>query len=641
MAIRSKLGLALVLTAALTASPAPQFIATAADGPSAAHAQAHRNGNAVAPAYNSVGITDGRTLARGQLDAAGSSFDAATLAAAGYGPGARVTVNGVDLHMPRTRPGQKDNVSPSTVPTTIGLRGRGNAIAFLATTTSSARPINVTVHYTDRTELRTFVTTNTWTTATPDPLGIVQDAVRVNGRNTPTTATADPTTPYGIFGSGVAVDPRKTVRNIEVSGNGLAHIFDAKIATVVEPFGVDSRGGRTPQPDSCDPLVQGQGICDAQESGIFEKGDPSAHLRYTTKNGRLPQDTGAFYNEITPKSSAPGTYFMTNGWKGGYFGIQELEDSSKIAIFSIFGPAKGEVPDDRLTSKVLYTIPGGDLVIHGEYAGGPSVRIPFDWKLGRTYATMVTEQVDESNGHAKIVTAWLNRSPVGQRAQWVRLMTVRTERPSTDTGLSSLYSFVEDFVRDDTFQAGRARTAAYGNAYTWSRRQDRWIPLSKVSFTGQMSRLFTIQNDAFPTPDAPCKVTETVTGSSIPAEAARSHVNSIWDTTSPSCRAPGMIAPIRAVRAGAPLYRQETVATITATADGAALVIDGGPYADGEALRVTVDGTAVSTTVTAGDDGRLTKSRIALPRALAAGTHRLTVSGVASGLTGTTTVTVR
>ncbi|XAS67551.1 DUF3472 domain-containing protein [Micrococcaceae bacterium Sec5.7] len=598
------------------------------------------SGGAVASAFNNVGITDSATRSKGQLDAAGSSFSSASLTAAGYEPGAGVTAAGIGFVLPDTAPGEPDNIAPSAEPTSIKLRGQGNAIAFLATTTSGNRPFNVTVTYKDKTRLRTFALTNTWTTATPDPLELVHDAFRIPGRNTPAAADVNTDKKYGMFVSGINIDPAKEVKEIEVSGNGLAHIFDTKIVTVAEPFNVDSRGGRTPQPNSCDPLIQGQGICDAQAAGIFEKGDPSAHLRYTTQNGVLPADANAFYNEITPLSSTPASYFMTNGFTGGYFGIQELEDSSKIAIFSIFGPNKGQVPDDKLSSKVLYTIPGGNLVIHGEYAGGPSIRIPFDWQLGKNYATMITEQTDKSDGHAKIVTAWINLKPTDQAPEWTRLMTVRTERPATQTNLSGLYSFIEDFKRDNLFTGGRARTASYGNAYTYSPAKDSWVPLNKVSFTGQMSRLFSIQNDAFPAAGQPCKVTETVTGSSIPFADARSNVNSIWNTASRSCQDPGLGAPVAAARKGAPLYVQETVASITAAVSGTTLTVNGSPYANDEPLLVTVDGASVATTATATDDGKLTNTAISLAAPLPSGAHKVTVTGKSSGLSGTARLTV-
>lgn len=633
MNTRMRGGLALLTAAALASGTT---VAASADRGSS---NGHPSGS-VAAAFNNVGITDASTRANGQLDAARSSFSAATLTAAGYPPGATVTAAGIDFTMPDTAPGEPDNIAPNVQPSNIKLRGQGNAVAFLATTTSGSRPFNVTVTYKDKSTLQTFALTNTWTTATPDPLELVHDAFRVSGRNTPAGADVDTDTQYGMFVSGINIDPAKEVKEIAVSGNGLAHIFDARIVTVPTPFKADPRGGRTPQPNSCDPLVSGQGICDAQAAGIFEKADPSAHLRYTTQNGVLPADANAFYNEVTPLSSAPASYFMTNGFNGGYFGIQELEDRSKIAIFSIFGPQKGQVPDGKLSSKVLYTIPGGNLVIHGEYAGGPSIRIPFDWELGKNYATLITEQTDTSDGHAKIVTAWINLKPTDEAPEWTRLMTVRTERPAAQTNLSGLYSFIEDFKRDNLFTAGRARTASYGNAYTFSPAKDAWVPLNKVSFTGQMSRLFTIQNDAFPTAGQPCKVTETVTGSSIPFREARSNVNSIWNTASKSCQNPGSAAPVAAAKRDAPLYVQETFASITATVSGAALAVTGSPYANDEPLHVTVDGTSVATTATATEDGKLANTAITLTAPLPAGTHEVIVTGKSSGLSGTATVTV-
>jgi Domain of unknown function (DUF3472)/Domain of unknown function (DUF5077) len=641
---RLRIGLSLLTTAGL-ASGATAAVAVVPGTPGASPATAAANAGAVSRAFNNVGITDAGTLAKGQLDAASSSFNAAGLAAAGYGPGAKLSVNGIDFRMPSSAPGTPDNIAPNAAGTTVKLQGKGNAVAFLATTTSGNRPFNVTVKYTDSTELKSFALTNTWTTATPDPLGIVLDAFRVSGRNTPAAAGTDTDKQYGMFVSGVNIDPAKEVKEIKLSGNGAAHIFDARIATVAEPFKVDFRGGRTPQPNSCDPLVQGKEICDAQAAGIFEMADPSAHLRYTTADDRLPADANAFYNEITVSSTTPGTYFMTNGFSGGYFGIQELDDQTlgglnKIAIFSIFGPNKGQVPDDRLSSKVLYTVPGGNLVIHGEYAGGPSIRIPFNWEPGKSYSTLITQQTDTTDGNAKIVTAWLNKNPLGEKANWTRLMTVRTERPATQTRLSGLYSFVEDFKRDNLFTAGRARTASYGNAFTFSPAKDAWVPLSKVSFTGQMSRLFTIQNDAFPTPGQPCKVTETVTGSSIAFEDARSNVNSVWDTASRSCTSPGAIAPIDAARRGAPLYVQETFADLTASVHGTRLTVSGAPYANDEPLLVTVDGTAVDGSVTAGETGTLENVAIALPAPLAAGSHTVMVTGKSSGISGTVTVSV-
>lgn len=117
-------------------------------------------------------------------------------------------------------------------------------------------------------------------------------------------------------------------------------------------------------------------------------------------------------------------------------------------------------------------------------------------------------------------------------------------------------------------------------------------------------------------------------------------MNSVWDTASKTCTSPGDIAPIDAARQGAPLYVQETFASITARASGTTLTVSGSPYANDEPLQVTVDGNAVATTATASGTGTLSPTAIALPAALSAGTHTVVVTGKSSGLSGTATVTI-
>ncbi|MEM9703639.1 MAG: DUF3472 domain-containing protein, partial [Planctomycetota bacterium] len=61
---------------------------------------------------------------------------------------------------------------------------------------------------------------------------------------------------------------------------------------------------------------------------------------------RLPAPKAdAFYQEMTVRRSAPGTYFMACGWSRGYFGIQELANGKKLALFSVWEPNAGQNPD--------------------------------------------------------------------------------------------------------------------------------------------------------------------------------------------------------------------------------------------------------------------------------------------------------
>ncbi|MET9021846.1 DUF3472 domain-containing protein [Actinopolymorpha sp. NPDC004070] len=600
-------------------------------------------GDSLSDLRNNVSITDAATHQRGQLDSAGSSFRASAMAAAGYGPGAHVSVDGIDFTMPDVAPGEPDNFTPSPAETTVRVPGSGNAIAFLGTA-GGFSGLDLTVHYADRSSERLWVGMPAYTDTAADPLDLSTIATTVAGRNTTAAPDVDLGTDYAVFTVGVNIDPSKKVRSLTMASFGSVHLYDLKVVTVDKPFAVDSVLGRTPQPEDdgvpCDPRVEGKEACGP--FNYWENADPSAHLRYFPASGVVPEGATAFYNEITVQSSVPSTYFMTNGYSGGYYGIQQLDDGSKIAIFSIFGPSKGTVPDDKLTSKVLYRIGYGDFVIHGEYAGGPSIRIPFDWKVGTTYATMVTNQPDTTQGnHAQIVTAWLNTEPIGHRPNWLKLMTVRTERPSaTLLQLTGLYSFLEDFVRDGSFTQGRARQAAYGNSAIYHARGG-WRPLNRIGFTGQLSGKYTIQNDAYPTPGKTCAITEKITGGDIPFADVRSGYGTIWDTT--RCDGPRKVPSysLAPLGIGAPIQQATTFLDVEASTIGEQLAVSTELLADDEPVQVSVDGTTVSGADLAASSTGTLDVKIALPGPLAPGDHVVAVSGRSSNLTGSTTVSVK
>ena len=56
----------------------------------------------------------------------------------------------------------------------------------------------------------------------------------------------------------------------------------------------------------------------------------SVHLSF-----RDAPEGDAFYNEVTVKKSAEGTYFAVCGFNKGYFGLQELRRGKKVLIFSV------------------------------------------------------------------------------------------------------------------------------------------------------------------------------------------------------------------------------------------------------------------------------------------------------------------
>lgn len=195
----------------------------------------------------------------------------------------------------------------------------------------------------------------------------------------------------------------------------------------------------------------------------------SVHLRYEAGPAM------AFYNEIAVDRSAPGTYFCVCGWNKGYFGIQELTNSKKVVIFSVWDSNQNDpkaMPEDRRV-KLLHK---GEKVrigrFGGEGSGGQSF-LDFDWKAGVPYRFMVTANVDGE----RTAYAGLFRGPDDK--DWKHLVTF-----STVTGgkkLDGYYSFVEDFKRDRV-SATKERKAQFGNPWVKT-TQGGWEPVTKAKFT--------------------------------------------------------------------------------------------------------------------------------------------------------------
>ncbi|MGX1273185.1 GDSL-type esterase/lipase family protein [Streptomyces phaeoluteigriseus] len=83
--------------------------------------------------YDNTGVADEARPDPAGLDGSGASLSARDLAAAGWTPGRVLTVQGARLTWPRRPPGAPDNVRAAGQD--VLLAGRGDALAFLATST--------------------------------------------------------------------------------------------------------------------------------------------------------------------------------------------------------------------------------------------------------------------------------------------------------------------------------------------------------------------------------------------------------------------------------------------------------------------------------------------------------------------------
>lgn len=208
----------------------------------------------------------------------------------------------------------------------------------------------------------------------------------------------------------------------------------------------------------------------------------SVHLGYTAEAGT------AFYVEATVRQSAPGTYFCAVGFNSGYFGIQELGNGKKLAIFSVWDPTAGDDPKTVPEEKRVKTLHKGEGVrvgrFGGEGTGGQSFIDNFDWKVGDTYRFLVTCEPD-----GKDRMAFSGHIYLPAKKEWFHMVTFSTLTDKKTLG--GYYSFVEDFKRDRV-STTKTRTAEYGNAWVKSAKGGDWKPVTEARFTADSNPVLNI-----------------------------------------------------------------------------------------------------------------------------------------------------
>ena len=202
---------------------------------------------------------------------------------------------------------------------------------------------------------------------------------------------------------------------------------------------------------------------------------PSVHLNY-----KLPEQKTIewFYNEVTvPEGKDPiGSYFMSNGFGEGYFGMQVNSPTERRILFSVWSPFTTDNPRDIPEDHKIGLLAKGEGVHGGEFGGegsGGQSYLRFPWKAGSTYRFLNRAKPD-GKGHT-VYTAWFF-APESNKWQLVASF----KRPKTDKHLTGTHSFLENFADRNGWQN---REAHYGNQ--WVRDIDgKWYPLTEARFTG-------------------------------------------------------------------------------------------------------------------------------------------------------------
>jgi hypothetical protein len=204
---------------------------------------------------------------------------------------------------------------------------------------------------------------------------------------------------------------------------------------------------------------------------------PSVHLKYTIPSS----DITDFYSEIkVPEGNdVIGSYFMANGFAEGYFGIQVNSLTERRILFSVWSPYATDNPASIPSEFKINMLKKGKDVHAGEFgnegAGGQSYLV-YPWKAGMTYKFLLRGQPQSDN--STIYTAYFFAP---EENKW--LLIASFKRPTTNTYLKNLHSFLENFI---TETGDQTRMAIYKNQ--WVRDANGvWTAITSAKFTADQT----------------------------------------------------------------------------------------------------------------------------------------------------------
>ncbi|HXS56607.1 MAG TPA: DUF3472 domain-containing protein [Hanamia sp.] len=203
------------------------------------------------------------------------------------------------------------------------------------------------------------------------------------------------------------------------------------------------------------------------------RGAPSTHLWY-----QYPKDSTIawFYNEVTipARVNSVNAYYMTNGFSGGYSGIQLNSETERRFIFSVWSNYNTNDPKEIPKDYAITLIKKGKSVYTDEFgnegSGGHS-HLVFPWKQGVTYKVLIGAK---PAGDHTIYSCYYFAPENGK---W-NLMAIWDKTKTGGKLFSGLYSFVENFGGNgnDFFKAD------YGNQWVCT-PSGTWIELTKCYLT--------------------------------------------------------------------------------------------------------------------------------------------------------------
>lgn len=211
--------------------------------------------------------------------------------------------------------------------------------------------------------------------------------------------------------------------------------------------------------------------CRDSDDFYWTRRGPSCHLGY----GPEVDNATYYYNEIVvPKGEdVIGTYFMANGFREGYFGIQVNAETERRILFSVWSPFHTDDPSNIPDDQKIKLLKKGKDVYTGEFgnegSGGQSY-LRYNWKADVTYKFLLKGQPD-GNGNTDY-TAWFYAP---ENNKWELIASFK--RPKTDTYLKGFHSFLENFNPN---QGYLKRQVEFKNQWVYN---GQWHKMSQARLT--------------------------------------------------------------------------------------------------------------------------------------------------------------
>ncbi|PST83973.1 nematoblast specific protein [Pedobacter yulinensis] len=216
---------------------------------------------------------------------------------------------------------------------------------------------------------------------------------------------------------------------------------------------------------------------------------PSVHLQYVIPEAAADQ-VEWFYSEINVPQGEDkqGTYYMANGFSGGYFGMQVNSPTERRVLFSIWSPFQTDDPKSIPDSMKIHMLKKGSTTRTGEFgnegSGGQSY-MRYAWEAGKTYAFLVRAQADQQH-RTTTFTAYFKDL---QKGDWQLVASFK--RPKSGGYLKGLYSFLENF---DPATGEQHRKGNYGNQWAVDTKGN-WYEVTKARFTADATANMNYRKD--------------------------------------------------------------------------------------------------------------------------------------------------